>query len=313
MLTANFAGRSRRCLSLGVFLLLVAGWSIFACGQGSAYAGFGLPSAKETAGTFQFDGKTINYWQFEPKDKDKDKAKPKDPLPAILVVHGIEGLESFHNKTGKDYKLFCGMIASYGYVVHFVHYLDCTPTDCWPHATRRAVRRLQNRIKDTLTTPPGKEDEEVAGKFKTWMSCVHAGLENLRAQKGKVDKQRIGVVGLSMGGFLTTSLAVTEPDKFHPQAMIVAFGGLPPRLHGAKLGKMPPVCIIAGTKDEIVPLQLMQDTRQCLEANKGVVQFKTFDCHHMFTDAKGDFQLSVALQAQEFARSFLEQYVQKAK
>jgi dienelactone hydrolase len=307
MVTANLAGRLLRCLRLGILWVLLAGWSIFACGLHPAHAGIGLPSATETAGKFQFDGKTINYWQFEPKEK------AKAPLPGILVVHGIEGLEGFNNKAGKDYKLFCSMVASYGYVVHFVHYMDCAPADCLPYVSRRAVRRMQTGIKESLTAPPNKTDEKVSAKFKQWMTCVSAGLENLRAQPSKVDKDRIGVIGLSLGGFLATALAATEPEKFRPHAIVVAFGGLPPLLHHEKFAKLPPTCIIAGEKDEIVPLALMQATRQALEANKAIVQFKAFDCNHMFTNDKGDFQLVIALQGQAFARAFLEKYVQKAK
>jgi dienelactone hydrolase len=258
-------------------------------------------------GQFKFGGKTINYWQFEPK------AKAKGPLPAILVIHGIEGLEGFDGEAGASYKQFCSLMASNGYVVYFVHYMDSTPLDRAPHLSRRAVLQLQNRIKASLLAPPNQEDAVVAARFKKWMACVNAALDYLKTQPNKVDKDRIGVVGLSMGGFLATALVVTEPKAFCPQAVAVAFGGLPPRLHDTKVGALPPIYMIAGEKDEIVPLRLMQDTCKCLKGGQGLVEFRAYDCYHMFTDKSGKFQPLLAYQALGPALQFFKEHVQKTK
>jgi dienelactone hydrolase len=310
------AGRGWRFASLCTVLVLALGCLIVSAGPKPARAGFGFSfDAIESAGTFQCGKETIHYWQFEPKNKGKG------PFPGILVLHGIEGLEGFavaggrrrlDNAIAEEYKKILKMVASYGYVVHFAHYMDSTPQDCWPHSTRRPIARLQTSFKDSLLAPAGKEDKGVKMRFEQWMACVNKGLENLQGQNGKVDKDRIGVIGLSMGGFLATSLAVTESKTFRPKAIVVAFGGLPPQLHKGKIGPLPPILLISGKLDDIVPFQHTLDVVKCLEANKCTVRHEAFDCGHMF-DLNGKFQLVIALKALGMAREFLEQHVDKAK
>jgi dienelactone hydrolase len=302
------AGRRWRCASLAMVLALALGFLIVSAGPKPAQAGFGFSfDAIESAGTFQFGKETIHYWQFEPKNKGKG------PFPGVLVLHGIEGLGGFDNPIAKDYKQFCKMVASYGYVVHFVHYMDSTPKDCWPQSTRRPIARLQTSFKESLLAPAGMEDKALKKRFEEWMACVNKGLENLQGQNGKVDKDRVGVIGLSMGGFLATSLAVTQPKTFRPQAIVVAFGGMPQQLHSDKIGALPPILLISGKLDDIVPFQHTLDVCKCLKANKCNLRHEAFDCGHMFFDQKGNFQLGTALKAQGMAREFLEQYVDKAK
>ena len=70
---------------------------VLACLLAQPAAGqFKVPGAgaeEKKGGFFTLDKATINYWQFEPK-------KAKGPLPAILVFHGIEGLDGFANQGG---------------------------------------------------------------------------------------------------------------------------------------------------------------------------------------------------------------------
>jgi predicted esterase len=124
----------------------------------------------------------------------------------------------------------------------------------------------------------------------------------------------VGVIGLSLGGFVPTSLAVTEPT-FDPQAIVVVCGGLPEQLH-EKVSKLPPILMICGTKDDVVPFSHTRKVRQCLEDKDCSVILVPFPCYHMFLDGKVDsnpkFQLNMALQAQSYAEVFLSQRVQKA-
>jgi dienelactone hydrolase len=271
----------------------------------------GAGAEEKKGGSFTLDKATINYWQFEPKNA-------KGPLPAILVLHGIEGLDAFAN--GGDlppgittqYKLFCKMVAEKGYAVRFVHYMQCKQIEA------KQVPQLQQQIKADLLAPPGKVDPQIEQLFKTWMSCAKRALDDMRDAKnpanGNIDRDRVGVIGLSMGGFVATSLAVTEPG-FDPQAIVVVCGGLPEQLHD-KVKKLPPICMICGTKDDIVPFAHTRKVRQCLEDKECSVVLVSFPCYHMFLDGKLDsnpkFQMNMALQAQSYAELFLSQTVQKA-
>jgi predicted peptidase len=67
--------------------------------------------------------------------------------------------------------------------------------------------------------------------------------------KYKVDKDRIYVTGLSMGGFGTFSLIAASPDRF-AAAIPICGGGNPAT---AKKLKDIPIWVFHGTKDETVP------------------------------------------------------------
>jgi dienelactone hydrolase len=285
---------------------LAVGCLLLALAQGRAQFG-----GKETpAGTFAYDGKNVDYWQFE------SIKKAPGPLPAIVVLHGIEGLDAvvnanqFDKDTQSNYKMICKMIAEKGYVVRFVHYMQGTPV------AKNQVDGLKDQIKASLLAPPDKVDAGVRMLFGRWMSCVKAGVDDLtkNAAKNNIDPQRVGVIGLSMGGFVATSLAVTDP-KFSPQALVIVCGGLPEELH-AKVKKLPPVMMICGKEDEIVPLAHTRKLRNCLEDKNCSCQLVEFPCCHMFFDAPmdkgGKFQFTTALKAQEYAEVFLRQNVQKA-
>jgi dienelactone hydrolase len=271
----------------------------------------GAGAEEKKGGSFTLDKATIIYWQFEPKNA-------KGPLPAIVVLHGIEGLDAFANG-GKlpqgiaaQYKLFCKMVAEKGYAVRFVHYMQCEQIKA------EQVPELQQQIKANLLAPRGKVDPKIGQLFKTWMGCVKRAVDDLRDTKNpdnnNIDRDRVGVIGLSLGGFVATSLAVTEPT-FDPQAIVVVCGGLPEQLH-EKVSKLPPILMICGTKDDVVPFSHTRKVRQCLEDKDCSVILVPFPCYHMFLDGKVDsnpkFQLNMALQAQSYAEVFLSQRVQKA-
>jgi dienelactone hydrolase len=298
--------------SSSLVFVLALGCSVFvpvrAPGQ------FQMPGAgavEKDTGSFSLDGKTkIDYWQFEPKTV-------KGVLPAVLVLHGIEGLDAFANggdlpkELVSQYKLFCKMVAEKGYVVRFVRYMQCKPV------STDQVPALKEHIKASLVSADGKAPAHVEQLFKEWMGCVKKCMDDLKDPKNtnnaNVDKDRVGVVGLSMGGFIAMALAVTDP-KFDPQALVVVCGGMPPQLHD-KVEKLPPVLMICGTKDDIVPFKHTQTVRKCLEDKGCSVFVLPFPCYHMFMDDtvdKGKVQLNLVLQAQTYAELFLNHNVQKA-
>jgi dienelactone hydrolase len=309
--TLGFAPAALR-LTTGLVLALALGCLLVQPARGQ----FPVPGAgaeEKKGGSFTFNWAKINYWQFEPKNA-------KGPLPAIVVLHGIEGLDAFANggnlpeDIAANYKLVCKMVAEKGYVVRLVHYMQCNPIKA------KQVPELQQQIKANLLAPPGKVDPKIKKLFETWMSCVKGAVDDLRDAKnpanGNIDRDRVGVIGLSMGGFVAMSLAVTEP-KFAPQAIVVVCGGLPEQLH-KKVGKLPPILMICGTKDDVVPISHTCKVRNCLEDKDCSVTLVPFPCYHMFLDGKVDskpkpkLQLNMVLQAQNWAEVFLSQHVKNA-
>jgi predicted peptidase len=82
------------------------------------------------------------------------------------------------------------------------------------------------------------------------------------AAKYKVDRERIYVTGLSMGGFGTWTLAAAYPEKF--AAIVPICGGGNPA--DAKKLKGLPIWVFHGAKDRVVPAARSQAMVKALEA-----------------------------------------------
>ena len=83
--------------------------------------------------------------------------------------------------------------------------------------------------------------------------------------KYSVDKSRIYLTGLSMGGFGTWALAAKQPKRFAAIAPICG-GGSP---KDAPLIKDIPMWVFHGDKDDVVPLRLSQEMVDAVKAAGG--------------------------------------------
>lgn len=108
-------------------------------------------------------------------------------------------------------------------------------------------------------------------------------------EKYKVDKDRIYVTGLSMGGFGTWSLAVYQPNRF--AAIVPICGGGEPII--AKVLAYPPTWVFHGAKDPVVPLERSEKMVEALKKNGGTVKFTVYPNagHDSWTEAYNDPQL----------------------
>lgn len=112
----------------------------------------------------------------------------------------------------------------------------------------------------------------------TWWNndTILALLDDITAHY-KIDRDRIYLTGLSMGGFATWSLAIQEPHKFAAIAPICGGGQslLAPRI------KHLPVWVFHGAKDSVVPIKSSEDMVNALKANGGDVKFTVYpDADH---------------------------------
>lgn len=91
--------------------------------------------------------------------------------------------------------------------------------------------------------------------------------------KYKVDKDRIYLTGLSMGGFGSWSLAAAHPERF--AAVVPICGGGDPAM--AKKIKDLPIWVFHGGKDRVVPLKRSEDMVNALkEAGAKKVKFTVY-------------------------------------
>lgn len=90
--------------------------------------------------------------------------------------------------------------------------------------------------------------------------------------KHKVDKDRIYLTGLSMGGFGTWSLAAYSPDRFAAIAPICGGGEV---YSTRALGQMP-TWVFHGAKDPVVPLKRSEDMVEALKRVNKEVKFTVY-------------------------------------
>jgi predicted peptidase len=90
--------------------------------------------------------------------------------------------------------------------------------------------------------------------------------------KYKIDKKRIYLTGLSMGGFGTWDLAYAHPELF--AAIVPICGGAYPYM--AEKMKDIPAWVFHGAKDNIVPLIRSQEMVDALKKEGGNVKFTVY-------------------------------------
>ncbi|MCL5096415.1 MAG: prolyl oligopeptidase family serine peptidase [Candidatus Omnitrophica bacterium] len=88
----------------------------------------------------------------------------------------------------------------------------------------------------------------------------------------RVDKDRVYLTGLSMGGFGTWSLAAAHPEKFAAIAPICG-GGNP--ADAKKLAKLP-IWVFHGAKDTTVPIKRSEEMVDAIKAEDGSPKFTVY-------------------------------------
>ena len=173
---------------------------------------------------FHAGGRQIPVERFEPVNGQM--------RPAVLVVHGADGLDWPAGPV--KYRVFAEQLAEQGYVALLVDYFRSTDT----------------RFADTQTN---------AMHFGTWVSTIAEAVAYAKAIPN-VDAGRIGMVGFSLGAYL--SLAAASLDH-SISAVIEFFGGIPDH-YAQRLRSMPPVLILHGDRDWIVPVSEAKRIEQVL-------------------------------------------------
>jgi carboxymethylenebutenolidase len=238
--------------------------------------------------SFLSGGKSIPVERFE--------MVSQEPRPVIILVHGLDGLE----KTGPIYRLVAHQLAGKGYVVFLVHYFERTGTD-----GQQAQSLLATFCKYLNNQPlVSQKQEEVLDLFHHWEETIEDAVDYTRAQ-ANVKKDQIILAGFSMGAFL--SLAVAADEDMGIAAVVACCGGLPP---GLKVQTLPPLLILHGQEDRIVPVEKAWELEQACKACQTQPQIKVYaKTGHLFFNDKGAFDFGVAQDAQILVQQFLEKHL----
>ncbi len=141
--------------------------------------------------------------------------------PALLVLHGSGGAVSYWVDR------FAPALARLGIGTCAPHYFDKT-------GTQRATAE---------TILDGKH-------FPQWLTAVRDAFSYVAARPW-VDPKRIAVLGISLGAYLALALAVEDARV---RAVIEMSGGIPRECEDRVTSAMPPVLIVHGIQDDIVPV-----------------------------------------------------------
>jgi predicted peptidase len=100
---------------------------------------------------------------------------------------------------------------------------------------------------------------------------LSALLDEIQA-KYRVDKDRVYLTGLSMGGYGSWALAAAHPERF---AAVVPICGGGNTSDAAKLAKLP-IWVFHGEKDNTVPIERSREMVNAIKAAGGNVKFTTY-------------------------------------
>jgi len=190
--------------------------------------------------------------------------------PAVLLLHGADGLTY-----ADSYRLAARTIASSGYHVAFVHYLDRTGDQ------RVAYARLRQ-------------------DFPRWRETIRDAVSWLVDQPG-VDARRLGIVGLSLGAALAFATAAEEPRV---RAIVDYSGPLPDELAGQR-PRLPPTLILHGASDRIVPVSHAHAIERLLREQSTPYEIKIYEGQgHGLTGAA---QFDAAARVARFLGQHLQQ------
>jgi dipeptidyl aminopeptidase/acylaminoacyl peptidase len=186
--------------------------------------------------------------------------------PAIILIHGsggpLHGLDPFASQA-----------AMFGVHVFVLHYFE--------------------RTGHNWVAP-----SQIESHFLDWLETVKDAVSFVAGQTG-IDANRIGLLGFSLGAFLSLALA-TQDSRI--AAVAELFGGLPE--HFVKdAGNLPPVLILHGAQDTTVPIDQAHELERILQQHKIPYQIKIYpDQGHVF---RGVAQLDAMYRVTQFFRDYL--------
>ena len=224
---------------------------------------FAAPPETPTPMHYASGGKNIGIVLFSP-------AKP-GKYPAIVILHGSNGPVS--NFVGG----YAQQLADQGFVIALIHYFDRTNTAPYPSYA------LMEK------------------NFPAWTQAVRDGITYLD-QNPKVEKDSIGLLGISLGGFLSTAVTNADPRV---KAVVNVSGGIPGAV-AKDAKKMAPTLILHGDADRTVPVQQAYELESVLKRTGTPYRIEVYPGEgHMF---HGDAQFD----AMTRAFSFLDEHLRTA-
>lgn len=172
--------------------------------------------------------------------------------PAVVLLHGTEGLEG---ESGTEIPKLAGQIADEGFVVFVPEYFGRNEPTGVPLEVVFA-----HRIQSVGTYAPR----------------IAAAVDHARSDP-RVDRGRLGLVGLSLGGGLALQYAVGAATGT-VDAVVDFFGYIDARSNVySDAGKLPPTLIFHNEKDKVVDPRYSLNLRDALRAHGITHEYHPYD------------------------------------
>jgi len=192
-------------------------------------------NVKQSTGSFKSEAKDISFELFEPAAAGK--------YPTIVMLYGSGGMAV----GGPLFQETAKALARQGYVVYLPHYFEKTGT----------VRAAS---------------EEYVKYFAPWMRTITDMIAYAKDQPN-VDSKRIGLIGFSLGAYLSLSVACVDNEI---KTVVEYFGGLPD-IFGKQAQTMPPILILHGDADKAVPVAEAYKLETLLKEKKSPYEIKIYE------------------------------------
>ncbi len=163
--------------------------------------------------------------------------------PAVILLHGAGGSISYWAQR------FAPAAAGFGVGVYAPHYFDKTGTE---RPTRAMILDGEH--------------------FPAWLAAVNDAIEHV-ASRPSIDPDRIALLGVSLGGFLAVAAATANRRL---RAVLELSGGVPPGWESRITPSMPPVLVLHGEGDTVVPVAEARKLERLLQSAGVVHQTQIF-------------------------------------
>jgi dienelactone hydrolase len=150
-------------------------------------------------------------------------------FPAVIGLHGSAGGHATMAEPAT-------MLAAQCFAVYVLHYFDRTGTT--------AIVDQQTAVRH----------------FPVWGKTLWDAISHIERQP-QVDRQRIGLLGFSLGAYLALSVAAVDPRV---KAVVEFFGGMPKEMKFF-MRRLCPTLILHGDADPTVPIEEAHHLQQILE------------------------------------------------
>lgn len=199
------------------------------------------PAQNSPLPTFQSENKSVTIERFDPKVNGSH--------PAVMVIHGGVGPEGDWRKDG-----IIDALTAAGYVAFVPHYFEGSGGKWAPSGGATQLFAYLRTLND-------------AAAFV--------------AQQPGVQKDGIGLVGFSLGGYVVLGLAEEEISHPPPQpsaqikAVVETYGGMP-EFAADRMTTMPPVLILHGETDELIPVKEAYALEKLLKSKSVTYEIKIY-------------------------------------